>query len=248
MIKIDKSLSNVPGILDSTNPASKGVLATQALTAEYDQGQRNFKFDANVYGDSEVKQTLKRIQHDKCCFCESKISHIAYGDVEHFRPKGGYQTASDKPLTQPGYYWLAYNFDNLLLACQICNQKFKRNFFPLIDESKRVKSHHDHGNLHLEDQLIIDPGKDNPEDHIYFDQEIPKARSLKGELTIHRLGLDRGELNDHRLDWLKVISDIARHAAQGDSESLNLLIDSATTKSPFSLMVRSNFPFLIDYL
>lgn len=248
MVKIDKSLSKVPGILDSMDPTSKGVLATQALTAAYDQGERNFKFDSNIYGNAEVKQTLKKVQHDKCCFCESKISHITYGDVEHFRPKGGYQSTLDKPLTQPGYYWLAYHFGNLLLACQICNQKYKRNLFPLLDESKRVKSHHDHDNLHLENQLIIDPGKDNPEDHIYFDQEIPKSKDLKGELTIQRLGLDRKELNDYRLDWLRHIRSTARHAAKGDLESLELLIEAARAKSVFSLMVRSNFPFLIEYL
>lgn len=248
MIKIDKSLVKVPNILASTNPASKGVLATEILITTYDQGKRIFEFDANIYGNAEVKQTLKRIQHDKCCFCESKISHIAYGDVEHFRPKGGYQNALGKPLIQPGYYWLAYNFGNLLLACQICNQKYKRNFFPLLDESKRVKSHHDQGNLHLEDQLIIDPNKDNPEDHIYFDQEIPKSKDLKGELTIQRLGLDRDELNDYRLGWLRHIRSTARHAADGDLESLELLIEAASAKSVFSLMVRSNFPFLAEYL
>ena len=58
-------------------------------------------------------------------FCESKVSHIAYGDVEHFRPKAGYRQRPEDPLVQPGYYWLAYEWSNLLFCCQLCNQRFK---------------------------------------------------------------------------------------------------------------------------
>ena len=54
-----------------------------------------------------VKDALREAQHGKCAFCESKISHIAHGDVEHFRPKAGYRQNPEDPLVQPGYYWLS---------------------------------------------------------------------------------------------------------------------------------------------
>ncbi len=244
MIKIDKSHATVPLILDKAHSKSKGTIATQVLETEYDAGKRTFDFDSNIYGHTDVKKVLIQLQHGKCCFCESFVRHIAHGDVEHFRPKGGYLDSTSTTLLRPGYYWLAYDFENLFLSCQVCNQTYKRNFFPLVDDSKRIKSHHNHADLHLEEPLIIDPAKDTPEDHIYFDQEIPKGIDDKGTLTIERLGLDRDELNEYRFSWLKNLQDIARHAAQGDMISLELLSEAAQNKSVFSLMVRSNFPFL----
>ncbi|MBI4604805.1 MAG: hypothetical protein HY721_22815 [Planctomycetes bacterium] len=43
---------------------------------------------------------------------------MAHGDVEHFRPK-------------KIYWWLAYCYDNMLYACQLCNQSFKSDHFPV---------------------------------------------------------------------------------------------------------------------
>lgn len=73
--------------------------------------------------------------------CESKIGHIGYGDVEHFRPKAGW-IQNIEQLHEPGYYWLAYEWENLLLSGQRCNQHHKKNFFPLIKPSDRALSHH----------------------------------------------------------------------------------------------------------
>ncbi|MEE9118515.1 MAG: HNH endonuclease, partial [Calditrichia bacterium] len=33
------------------------------------------------------KDTLRRSSHDKCMYCESKISHIDFAHVEHIKPK-----------------------------------------------------------------------------------------------------------------------------------------------------------------
>jgi uncharacterized protein (TIGR02646 family) len=74
---------------------------------------RNFEFKASVYGAKSVKKTLLTAQHGKCAFCESKFEHVAFGDVEHFRPKGGWIQTDGDQLTRPGYYWLAYEWSNL---------------------------------------------------------------------------------------------------------------------------------------
>ena len=114
-----------------------------------------FEFNAGLYRSRSVKIALQKAQHDKCAICESKVTHIAYGDVEHFRPKAAYRQSTDGPLVRPGYYWLAYDWSNLLFCCQLCNQRFKRNHFPLIDPSQRAKSHNDEiGN---EQPLLINP-------------------------------------------------------------------------------------------
>lgn len=55
--------------------------------------------------------------------------------VEHFRPKGGWRQSPGQPIEQPGYYWLAYEWSNLFLACGPCNSRHKRNLFPLTDQA-----------------------------------------------------------------------------------------------------------------
>ena len=79
---------------------------------------------------------------------------IIGGDVEHYRPKGA--IGSGKTKIRPGYYWLAYNWNNLYYACADCNQYRKRAAFPLVDETNRALDHH--GAIGNEDPLILDPG------------------------------------------------------------------------------------------
>ncbi len=104
----------------------------------FEKGARVFAFKKNIYGHKSVKDSLKKAQHQKCCFCERKAET---GDIEHLRPKNAYQQKEGEPLSKPGYYWLAYEWDNLFFCCEKCNRSYKRNLFPLLDESKRAKSH-----------------------------------------------------------------------------------------------------------
>lgn len=65
-----------------------------------------------------AKAQLKREAFGKCAYCEAPTDVVAHGDVEHFRPKSV-------------YWWLAYCYDNFLYACQVCNQTFKGDHFPI---------------------------------------------------------------------------------------------------------------------
>ena len=55
-----------------------------------------------------MKSALVAETHGKCAYCESKLRHISYGDIEHVVPK------SDTP--DGWFIW-----SNLTLACDICN-------------------------------------------------------------------------------------------------------------------------------
>jgi hypothetical protein len=169
-------------------------------TADYHSASRKFEFNSNIYGHVSVKNALIEAQHGKCFACESKVQHIAYGDVEHYRPKGGYRQTEEEALQTPGYYWLAYDWTNLFFACQLCNQRFKKNLFPLQDPTTRVRSHHDIGNIGNEQPLFINPSVEDPEQHISFRKEIPYAinGNVRGDVTIKGLGLDREALNEER--------------------------------------------------
>ncbi len=60
------------------------------------------------YKFHENKKSLKEASFDKCMYCESKISHNSYGDVEHIKPKSKYPQ-------------LEFTWSNLGFACSVCN-------------------------------------------------------------------------------------------------------------------------------
>jgi len=141
-------------------------------------------------------------------FCEAKVDHISYGDVEHFRPKAAYKQLETDDYCYPGYFWLAYDWDNLFFSCQLCNQRHKKNLFPLIDLTTRMID--PEGDLAVETPLFLHPVHDNPEDHIVFIEEVPRhlPGSIRGEATINSLGLDRLKLNEDRRMSLQHVIDI----------------------------------------
>lgn len=242
MVKLDKTGIPIPVALQ---PGSKGDIATRQLMADFDAGVREFEFDSTIYGHSSVKLALVTLQHGKCCFCESTIRHIMPGDVEHFRPKAGYFVQTENALSKPGYYWLAYNFSNLYLSCEICNRTFKKNYFPLTNEATRVRSHHNHADLINENPLLIHLEEDDPSDHLEFSREVPIGKDLKGTTTIDRLGLDRNELNTERLNYYEIMAFIADKARTGDSKALQIIKKAALSTERYSLMIRCNFADLL---
>lgn len=192
----------------------QGSVSTLELCRAVEAGGQKLDFDKEIYGAPSVKQALSLAQHDKCCFCESKISHVAYGDVEHFRPKAACRASTEVPERKPGYYWLAYEWSNLYLACEQCNRRHKRNLFPLEDESARVLSHHEAAKLAAERPLYIDPvgsEEDDPEKHITFREEYAKERTPRGLATREGLGLNRPELVERRRDHRALLLTLLRN-------------------------------------
>lgn len=232
----------------------QGQTKRRALCAAYDEEQREFDFDSKIYGHETVKSTLKQMQHDKCCFCESKISHISYGDVEHYRPKGGFKQTEQDTLQEPGYYWLAYDWGNLLLSCSLFNQQFKKNLFPLLEPQQRALSHHD--DITLELPLLINPSVTDPSQYIGFRQEIPYALedNIYGKTTITVVGLDREAQNERRRSHLALINNLIKVVKLADKQfgnaELQILADQAKQKiaeaiipeAEYSAMISSSLP------
>ncbi len=229
MIKITKPVA--PDVLE-TRGRRRRVAQCRAYTAhsaEYDAGTRVFNFDADIYAHKTVKQALIEAQHGKCCFCEKKIG--AEGDVEHFRPKASFCQGEGLPLERPGYYWLAYDWDNLLLACPICNQRFKKNYFPLVNPVHRARNHK--ADVAQEQPLLLNPAVTDPAAYIGFREEYayPIDDNPRARETINRLGLNRANLNEERRDHLshlvtlrKVLDQEAR--LSGSREGRQLLEDA----------------------
>jgi uncharacterized protein (TIGR02646 family) len=190
----------------------KGVVAQRehcdaydSAPKDYNSGARTFAFDDTIYAARVVKDALRAAQHRKCAFCESIFDNTGYGDVEHFRPKAGYKQREADELKRPGYYWLAYIWDNLFYSCQLCNQRFKRNLFPLEDGRGRTRTHrHD---LKKEKPLLVDPSTRDPAQFIAFRDEYayPVGDCREGRTTIEVLGLNRKELADARRKHIKFL-------------------------------------------
>jgi uncharacterized protein (TIGR02646 family) len=207
MIRVDKP-AQAPAALDAGGQITANDCADFDLhAAEYRSGVKKFAFKKSVYGASRVKDALKRHQHDKCCFCESRFDANYKGDVEHFRPKGAVQTQERKLL--PGYYWLAYSWTNLYYACADCNQYRKRSQFPLYVEATRAMDHHHPIDREL--PLLIDPGgQSDPREHISFKKDVPVWQSEYGKVTIKTLELDREALNLKRRTHLEALDSLLK--------------------------------------
>lgn len=238
MIRVVKP-PKAPGVL-----GDKGKAKRRELLAAYNRGVRTFVFESKIYAHKAVKEALIKAQHDKCFLCESKITHISHGDVEHFRPKAGYRQGASDKLNQPGYYWLAYEWGNLLLSCQLCNQVFKKNLFPLADPKTRATSHKKP--LGREAPLFIDPSVDDPEQFISFRKEVPFPiqGNPRGKATITNLGLARPKLNERRLEryeLLRSLYQVAHRIPQipESSEAKDLLDRADQDSAEFAGMARA---------
>lgn len=199
MIKVDRTKVPKPSALDKKN--KQGKTETEKAIEHYTSPAfdgTNFNF--KVYSDSEVKESLIKLFKGKCAYCESTFLHVYSGDVEHFRPKGEIEEAT--PGKKPGYYWLAADWDNLLLSCRNCNQKLshsiygtankktmgKMNQFPLSDITRYVRKH-DHPNGIADEEpyrLLLNPCIDNPEEHLEYGEEgvIRPKRDAAGTQSI----------------------------------------------------------------
>lgn len=141
-----------------------------------------------AYREDDVKVALVESHFGKCAYCETYILHISHGDVEHFRPKSEYSSDPGEDTAQ-GYFWLAYDWDNLFLACPICNETFKHTYFALMPEVEGLLEGSDRMSVGdnvddtTEKAVLIDPERENPRALLEFDPvttHLGAIQSLEG--------------------------------------------------------------------
>jgi len=152
------------------------------------------------------KEVFSYAQFGKCGFCESNVTKTGYGDVEHYHPKGEVwalsETGSQRSktvLSEFGYWWLAYEWENYLFACSKCNQKFKGSYFPVKQKTRCLPPREKPTRkFPKETPLLLNPyGRVDPGRHLQFELTgavINRGRSLFGYETIRTCGLNRAEL------------------------------------------------------
>lgn len=121
------------------------------------------------YKHSDNKKALQDASHGKCMYCESQVSHVYFGDIEHIRPK-----ADGK------FPHLEFEWTNLGYCCSRCNNAKNDEFdeaCPLIDPYS----------------------EDPKEHLLPFGATLwQKAGSERGALTIKTVDLNRAELVERR--------------------------------------------------
>lgn len=157
----------------------------------------------------DIKYTVYMNRHNlfygKCAYCESDILADQPGDIEHFRPKNEVRDSNNELVLiegdngqepHPGYYWLAYDWHNLLPSCRDCNSITKKktqgrrigkgNRFPVRRFRATVPSEEGR-----EEPLLINPVLQNPQEHLKLKKNgLFEGLSPEGKASIDIFGLN----------------------------------------------------------
>ncbi|WP_296942979.1 hypothetical protein [uncultured Massilia sp.] len=248
MIRIDKGPA--PDELDALNATltqenlaihGKHKDKTKVSSAhKTDKAASDTIYITAAYRSAEVKNQLVQTHFGKCAYCETRILSVSHGDVEHFRPKAKYSGESQAGL---GYFWLAYDWRNLFLACDMCNETYKGTYFALmpaveglIAPSNRLQVGEDVETNLEENAVLIDPAVENPRAYLAFDVVTGEAVSVVDErvsvvgarvgMMIRALGLNRVDLVTARhrhIAFLRSMFILACHDIVG-SEKLQQVL------------------------
>jgi uncharacterized protein (TIGR02646 family) len=101
MIKLKKT--SAPKIL-----VDKEATWTKTIVDRISKGEKPTETERTRYRHPDIKKALISETFGKCAYCESKLLHIAYGDIEHIHPKS--EDANN-----------IFKWENLTLACDRCN-------------------------------------------------------------------------------------------------------------------------------
>lgn len=189
MIKVEKDI--VPEILKSEK-VERALEKLEEFYSSNKRAQKRYSFPYRKEIDYELRTTLAEVFYEKCGYCETKVT-VEKAVVDRFRPYNGIRDKDDyyKDL----YWWLTYDWDNLIYSCKECSQ-YKANYFPI--EGERANSN-DENSINFEEPLLISPYEDSIGAQIDFDRNGNiYGITDKGATTIDLLRLDRKTLLKER--------------------------------------------------
>ncbi len=173
------------------------------------------------YNKGTIKKALVSMFHGKCAYCESYISDVDYGDIEHFRPKSKFPE-------------LAVTWDNLLLACKRCN-----------GAEQKGDTWYDNN----EGGPLVNPCTDEPDDFFEFEYDeethiaIVKPKNKRGEISEEVYGLNKDELlrsRNHYIRTLVVLSQLYNSDEEAKT-LLDIAIESKSEYAAFARMIKRKY-------
>lgn len=219
MIKIRKDYTDTPVSLASPSRI-KLILDSLVL-------KNTHKFNSKIYRDTTL-ESLNELYHSKCAYCETNTAAGAPMQVEHYRPKAKVTNENN----HFGYYWLAYEWSNLLLSCSKCNRG-KGNHFPITGNRINAPELNEHDGLPNEaycyanslillgeQALLLNPEIDDVEKDFYFNidgsiigisdrakQTIQICHLNRKELVFKRLQI----INSFKAEIKDILADFLNH-------------------------------------
>ena len=136
---------------------------------------------------------LSREFSNKCAYCEQLLAASSDWEISLFRPNQ-LECIQQEETEYSHYWWLNWDWFNLLLSCHQCNWN-KAASFPIT--GLRAKVGEQGMMLQKENSLLLDPSLDFPDHHLLFmdnGEVMPANDSLRGSTTIEVLDLNRAEL------------------------------------------------------
>jgi len=154
----------------------------------------------NKYKHHQIKGKIMVETHNKCAYCESRIPHVSFGDIEHISPK------SYRPD-------LIFEWSNLTYSCEQCNRTRKRDYYnpedPLINPYE-------------------DDPRDHLTAHGPFISH--RIGDRKGELTQKILELNRTDLLAKRLEKIQTIEMLVDKWASEDNPEYKKILEQELWK------------------
>lgn len=211
------------GLLPPDWPAKSVAALDEARNAEPNQLTSVIDGKADVW--RQLKEVLAGFSSDKCWYCESKDIR-SDNAVDHFRPKGRVAEVED----HPGYWWLAFDHDNLRYSCTYCNSRRKdratgttggkHDHFPLLDEGQRAYNEGD--DIRAEQPVLLDPTNTFDPTLLWFepdgravpryDREMGADFHYRANVSIKLLNLNEVKLLTRRKDNHRVLLSTVKDA------------------------------------
>jgi 5-methylcytosine-specific restriction endonuclease McrA len=178
-----------------------------------DMGQEPAPSVLDSYRYAPLKQHLITEANGKCIYCESKVTHLYYGDIEHIKPKAVFPRER-------------LNFENLALACALCNNAksdYWDDTYPLLNPY--VDSPSDEV-IALGYLVARKPGKD-------------RARITIEKLGLNRQALL--ERRRERIELIQPLADQYAAAPEGALKNLlrTELLRQAGVDSEYAMIVKA---------
>lgn len=221
MIRVDRSTVPVPEALRSPRAVRERKHIASLLENEQLRDQVRVEFRIDLF--RSLRSDLGTLFHEKCAYCESDGATTVALDVEHFRPKEGACDLEGGHRAHNYYAWLAYEWDNLLLACPSCNNRRRGTDGRMVGKGDRFPVIGTRAPLlasvakcrDLERTLLLDPCFDEPAEHLRFESTgLCSPLTDRGAATATILDLNRGSLVEARRETAETVSGLANSWVQ----------------------------------
>ena len=173
--------------------------------------------DNSKYAHRQIRDSLNAMSFHKCFYCERKLKDVPQ-EIDHF-----IEVAERKDL--------AYEWDNLYLACDNCNNKLPNLSIPVAEAFNPCQ--------HSDEEI---------QQHLTFEDEIirSKSDSAIGKRTIQKYRLDSDQQDHVRLlaikRFHKVLIQIQKNMnleqRSMSNEEREILLSFKQKEGSFSMMFR----------